>query len=92
MGEVVAHQMSGPLQPEPSEGSERCRGRSWENMFGRIEKFFLPLFGGAQVGPVQASPEPPRTEWVCDICHQSTSGHRIDSSKRGRLYCLSTRS
>ena len=57
----MADPMSGPLQPEPSEGSERRRGQMWENMFGRIEKFFLPFFGSAQVCPVQAPPEPPRT-------------------------------
>ncbi len=89
-GDVVAEQLSGPLQHEPSEGSDRRTGQMWENLFGRIENFLLPFFGGAQVGPVQAPPEPPRTEWVCDICHQPTSGHRLDSSKRGRLYCLST--
>ena len=88
----MADQVSGPLQHEPPAGSPRSRGRMWTNMFGRIENFLLPFFGGAQVGPVQAPPEPPRIEWVCDICHQPASGHRFDSSNRGRLYCLSTSS
>jgi hypothetical protein len=89
-GDVVADKISGPLHHPPSEGSNRRGGQMWGNIFGRIENFLLPFFGGAQVGPVQAPPEPPRSEWVCDICHQPTSGHRFDSSNRGRLYCLST--
>jgi hypothetical protein len=89
-GDVVADQLSGSLQHEPSEEPDRSREQRWANMFGRIEHFLLPYFGGAQVGPVQAPPEPPRAVWVCDICHQPASGHRFDSSNRGRLYCLST--
>ena len=85
----MADGLSGSMQHKPSGDSDRSRGQRWVNMCGRFENFLLPYFGGAQVGPVQAPPEPPRAEWVCDICHQPTSGHRLDSSERGRLYCLS---
>ena len=77
-------------QPEPPERSRR-RGRERSpGLFGRIENFFKPLFGGAQVGPAQAPPTPPRPEWVCDVCHQPASAHRFDASQRGRMYCPPT--
>jgi len=88
----MADELSGSLQHEPLEESGRRRGQRWVNMFGHIENFLLPFYGGAQVGPIQAPQEPARAEWVCDICHQPISGHRLDSSTRGRLYCLSTTS
>lgn len=60
------------------------------SVFGRLEDFLKPLFGGAQVGPAQAPPVPPRPEWVCDVCSQPARAHRFDSSMRGRMYCPPT--
>jgi hypothetical protein len=87
----VAQQDSQPAEgPEPSRGTRRDRGGDSLGVFGRIENFFKPLFGGAQVGPAQAPPTPPRPEWVCDVCHQPASAHRFDASQRGRMYCPPT--
>ena len=66
--------------------------RSRRGAFGRLEDLLKPLFGGAQVGPAQAPPAPPRPEWVCDVCHQPARAHRFDSSQRGRMYCPHTAS
>jgi hypothetical protein len=91
MGDVVAQRHHRPAEePQPSgevpPGGEGA-GDQRLGLFGRMEKFFKPLFGGAQVGPAQAPPTPARPEWVCDVCHQPASAHRFDSSQRGRMYC-----
>jgi hypothetical protein len=94
MGDVVAQRHHRPAEePQPSgevpPGGEGA-GDQRLGLFGRMEKFFKPLFGGAQVGPAQAPPTPARPEWVCDVCHQPASAHRFDSSQRGRMYCPPT--
>jgi hypothetical protein len=89
-GDIVAEEPSDPAQPEPSAESVRPTRRRSGGLFGRIESFLLPYLGGAQVGPVQGPPEPPRAEWSCDVCHQPASAHSFDSSQRGRMYCPPT--
>jgi hypothetical protein len=77
-------------EPQPSRGVPHVNEGTGDKplgLFGRMEKFFKPLFGGAQVGPAQAPPTPARPEWVCDVCHQPARAHRFDSSQRGRMYC-----
>jgi hypothetical protein len=90
-GDVVAQRQDRPAEdPEPSgevRSSEDGSDDKRLGLFGRMEKFFKPFFGGAQVGPAQAPPTPARPEWVCDVCHQPASAHRFDSSQRGRMYC-----
>ncbi len=77
-------------EPEPSGRGGRGGQRESVGVFGRLERFFKPFVGGAQVGPATAPPTPPRPEWVCDVCHQPARAHRFDSSQRGRMYCPPT--
>jgi hypothetical protein len=87
-GDLVAQRHHRPEgQPQPSRGTRRGKDEGSLSVFGRIENFFKPFFGGAQVGPAVAPPTPPRPEWVCDVCHQPARAHRFDSSQRGRMYC-----
>ncbi len=75
-------QLPGEVRPAGEVTGDKPLG-----LFGRLENFFKPLFGGAQVGPAQAPPTPARPEWVCDVCHQPARAHRFDASQRGRMYC-----
>jgi hypothetical protein len=73
-----------------TKGHDRPAGESrpsGQGFFGRLEELLKPFVGGAQLGPAQAPPAPPRPEWVCDVCRQPAHAHRFDSSQRGRMYC-----
>jgi hypothetical protein len=53
----------------------------------RLDRIFMPVVGGAQLGTGDEPEFRNRAEWTCPACSQPLSRHRFDDSQRGRMYC-----